>query len=89
MSELTRTEFDGLETVEWGVRHFGSALTGRTFLKRTAKRLAARGLIRSRGLVCVCDADGFIRENCQMREGWEFRGKGREALAKARAVLVP
>ena len=81
---LLRSELDGLETVEWAMRYFDGAQSGRNFRLRTARRLEKAGMIRSIGFAQQCDGDGFIIEGRQEREAWALTSKGRKALAEAR-----
>lgn len=85
---MTRTDFNVLESLEWGERHFGGLLTGRQTRRRDMLRLVARGWARSQGAVYVCDDDGFLLQPERMREGFEMTPKGRAALTRARTRLA-
>lgn len=85
--KLTKAEFDGLTTVEWAMKYFDGAGTGRNFRRRTALKLAEKGLIKSIGLCHQADGDGFVIESRVMRETWAMTDEGRAALAAARKDL--
>lgn len=85
---LSKAERDGLGTVEWAMKHFGSAGTGRAFRLRTARLLEQKGLIRDIGLVYRCDDYGDIRWNARMVTGWQLTEAGIKALGRIRGEEV-
>ena len=76
---------DVLESVAWGMHHFGSLLTGRGCSRQDMLREHGRGMVRSVGMVPQCDDDGSIIESRQCREGWVLTEKGKTQLR----LLVP
>jgi hypothetical protein len=87
LDALRPRDLDRLETVEWGERNFGSLITSRQFPRRDMLRLVGRGLVRSIGLVAVCDGDGAHVDPERWREGFVLTEAGREAVADRRAAL--
>ena len=81
---LTKCELAGLVTVEQALRSFDAAVTSRSFLRRNAERLEARGLIRFLGMVHQVDDHDNIRHNAAMRKGWVLTAAGYKALHDAR-----
>lgn len=73
---LTKKQCDGIETIAWGMEHFGGVLTNRHFTKKTAKQLVNLGIAKSLGLVCQCDGDGFILHERVRREGFALTESG-------------
>jgi hypothetical protein len=88
-TRLARAEFNRLETLEWGEKHFGSLATGRAFPRRVMLRLVSRGLVRSVGLVELCDDDGFTISPQRLGEGYVMTDAGRKALAMSRTPTAP
>lgn len=74
---LTKRERALLKSVAWGTEHFGGLTTRST---TTIAQLAGKRLVRSLGLVAVCDGDGFTLQPERWREGWTLTPKGRRWL---------
>lgn len=71
---------DVLDTVAWAEKHFGSLVTNRQCPRRAVMRAVAAGLVRSAGVVELCDDDGFTRTPERQREGFVLTDAGRAAL---------
>lgn len=69
-------QVDVLQTVAWGMCHFGSLLTGRGCPRQDMLREKGRGMVKSVGMVPQCDDDGSIIETRQYREGWVLTEDG-------------
>lgn len=65
---------------DWGERHFGSVTTSRFLPLRDVRRCVERGLLKSVGLVTLCDDDGFTLDPERFREGYVLTEAGRAAL---------
>ena len=77
---LTQSEWDGLEALDWAETHFDALLTGRRIRRALLCRLETKGLAERVGPVDVCDDDGYVREGCRPRMGWKLMPAGRNAL---------
>jgi hypothetical protein len=78
---LTRKQYNALDSLEWGEKHFGALITNRQVPRRVVARLIALGLARSVGIVTVCDDDGHYTTPEREREGFAITEQGRKALA--------
>lgn len=85
--QLTRREYDVMDTFAHHARLGWSTMTGRTTRLSIVRELARRGLVREVGLVPPCDGDGFIVETRQMRPGWVMTEAGRELMRLLREDL--
>lgn len=74
---LTKKQIEYLSNVHWAERHFGSyAPRGSIHLKS----LVEKGLVKSVGVVCLCDEDGGIKEPERYREGFVLTEDGNKVL---------
>jgi len=72
-----------LRSVAWGTEHFGALVTGGSSPRRVVRRLVAMGLVKSVGMVAVCDGDGFLVHPERYREGFAITDAGEVALEDA------
>lgn len=79
-----RKRRDLIETVEWGVRNFGSLMSGGTTRLRDLIKLVEEGYVESVGMCEPCDGDGFIIENRKPREGFVLTDKGKKQFSEYR-----
>lgn len=80
---MSKSDLDGLETMAHAERCGWSALTGRSFPLRVAKRLEAKGWAESK-MCSKVDADGWILHGHRERLGFSLTVDGEGALARAR-----
>jgi hypothetical protein len=80
MAELTRKQYNALDSLEWGEKVFGALMTNRQVPRRVVVRLVALGLARSVGTCTVCDDDGFLKMPEREREGFVLTEQGRKVL---------
>lgn len=73
---LTRKQRDAVETLAWGMKHFGGLVTNNQCPRRVVMRLVEMGLAESIGSVIVCDGDGFTVEPERWREGFRLTTLG-------------
>jgi len=78
-------ERDVLELAEWGQENFGGGVvTNRLLRRREVLRAEARGLVKSLGLVPLCDDDGRIIQPERYREAWQLTEAGKTKLREYR-----
>lgn len=83
---LPRRQLDALETVAWGMDHFGAILTGRGIRLRVVRALMRKGYVESAGSVAVCDGDGFMVQPERWREGFRLTESGIQAAAQSGSI---
>lgn len=75
---------DVLETVEWGMEHFGSVVTNRQLPKRDVMKAVDARLVRCIGEVALADGDGFTIEPERYRLGYVLTRVGKSTLKRLR-----
>lgn len=82
-TEMTPKTLGTLQTLAWGMQHFGGLISGGSLRRRDVMRLVKLGLARSLGMVTVCDDDGFALEPEREREGFALTEAGQAVLDAA------
>ena len=81
---LSRAKRNAIESLHWGMVHFGSLTTNRVVQKRTVDGLVKDGIAKSVGQVVLCDDDGGIFDPERIREGFVLTDYG----VKIHAALI-
>lgn len=84
VNSLSGAERNTIESLKWAMDHFGSLATSRNDRRSTMTKLIERDIAKSVGMVEVCDDNGFIKEGCQKREGFQLTELG----IKAHSVII-
>ena len=74
---LGRKQRDAIESLAWGMEHFGSLHTNGVVTRRTVLSLVKKGIAESVGLTEQCDADGFTIEGRVRKEGFRLTAFGK------------
>ena len=75
-----------LQTVDWAERMFGSLTTNRQCPRRDVMRAIDAGLVKSAGMVQLCDDDGASLDPERYREGFKLTVAGKVRLAEIEAA---
>lgn len=86
MKKRESTLLGNLETIAWGMNHFGSLHTNRQFPISTMMRLVRDGLAQSCGMGYQCDGDGGIMWERRQREGFDLTYLGAFRLVELREI---
>ena len=78
VNKLSRAQKDAIESLAWGMEHFGSLVTNRHVRRSTMLTLVGRGIAESVGRVAMCDDDGCTIRPEQYREGFRLTDHGVE-----------
>ena len=76
--------FDVLETVEWGMVHFGSVCSNSQLPLRDIKRAIEARLVRCIGDVPLCDGDGYALVPERYSKGYVLTRIGKSTLKRMR-----
>ena len=84
--KLTKAESDALDSLAWGMKHFGGLVTNRACPRRAVLSLVNKGLAKSLGQCVVCDDDGFQKDPERWREGFALTDQGQRVYEERREV---